>query len=755
MRSRTFYLGALMLGAVVVVACSNPETEKLEHVQRGDQYVAEKRDAFAVVEYANAVKLDPKFGEARLKLAQTYERLNDPQSAFDEYIRAADALPDDRDTQLKTARLLLLANAFEDAKARVAPLLAKNPKDIEARLVQANALAGLRDPDGALAQIEEALKLDPSDSQVFLSLGAVRQQAGDARAAENAFRQAVSLAPDEAGPRLALANFLWSSNRAPESEGEIKRVLMRDAKHLLANRMLAVLYMATKRVGEAEQPLKAIAEVANTGDAKLQLADYYMNTGKRGEAGRILQPLVSDPAVAAGAEARLAALDYADGRRVEAHTRLDGALGRQPTNLQLLLIKTQWLLSENKLDEALTRGKAAVAADAQSAAAHYTLALVYDRRRESSLAANSYAEALRLNPRAAAAQVQLSRLSLVSGDGATALRYAQEARQAAPNSIEARVAFVRSLVTQGNLVRAESEVAELLRGAPNAPVVHVVNGEFLATKKNPTAARAAFEKALEMSPSYLEALSGLTYLDVQAKTPARAIARLEPEVARQPTNAPLLALLARAYAAAADTVKAEQALRRAVAANPAFTPGYAALGQLYIRQQRLSEAQSEFQALAERDPSAAGARTMVGVLLEEQGKLDEAAKAYEATVSRPEKAPVAANNLAFIYAERGTNLDVALQLAQTAKQGLPDDPNVDDTIGWIYYKKDLASLAVGPLEASVKKQPENAEAHYHLGMTYAKLGDRAKAKASLGRALELDGAIGGAEARRTLEQVSQ
>ena len=62
-------------------SCSNPEQQKARHLERGDQYAAEKRDEFAVVEYASAVKIDPKFGEARFKLAQTYERLGNLRAA--------------------------------------------------------------------------------------------------------------------------------------------------------------------------------------------------------------------------------------------------------------------------------------------------------------------------------------------------------------------------------------------------------------------------------------------------------------------------------------------------------------------------------------------------------------------------------------------------------------------------------------------------------------------------------------------------
>jgi Flp pilus assembly protein TadD len=125
-------------------------------------------------------------------------------------------------------------------------------------------------------------------------------------------------------------------------------------------------------------------------------------------------------------------------------------------------MKTQWLTTENKLDEALDRGKAAVAADPQSAAAHFALAVVHDRRREVADATRSYNEALRLNPRAVAAQVELSRLSLTSGDESGAVRYAEGARQTEPANADARVALARSLMAAGNFARAEAEIAQLL-----------------------------------------------------------------------------------------------------------------------------------------------------------------------------------------------------------------------------------------------------------------------------------------------------
>jgi tetratricopeptide (TPR) repeat protein len=146
---------------------------------------------------------------------------------------------------------------------------------------------------------------------------------------------------------------------------------------------------------------------------------------------------------------------------------------------------------------------------------------------------------------------------------------------------------------------------------------------------------------------------------------------------------------------------------------------------------------------------------MVAMLLDQQGKREEATKAYAATVSGTDNAPVAANNLAYIYAEKGTNLDEALQLATSAKQRLPNDAGVDDTIGWVYYKKGMADLAVKAFEESLRKSPDNPEVLFHLGLAQAKLGEKDKARATLERALKLNPRVGGEEARRVLASVSR
>jgi Tfp pilus assembly protein PilF len=160
------------------------------------------------------------------------------------------------------------------------------------------------------------------------------------------------------------------------------------------------------------------------------------------------------------------------------------------------------------------------------------------------------------------------------------------------------------------------------------------------------------------------------------------------------------------------------------------------LGQLYVTQNRLDQAITEFEAMAKRQPRSVGAPTMVAMILQLQGKNAEAQRRYESVIQIDPRAPVAANNLAWMYAEGGGNLDVALQLAQVAKEQLPDVPEVNDTLGYVYLKKNLANLAVAPLQLATEKDPQNPTYRYRLGLAYAGMGDKTSARRELERALK-------------------
>jgi Flp pilus assembly protein TadD len=142
---------------------------------------------------------------------------------------------------------------------------------------------------------------------------------------------------------------------------------------------------------------------------------------------------------------------------------------------------------------------------------------------------------------------------------------------------------------------------------------------------------------------------------------------------------------------------------------------------------------------------------MLGMVMEAQRDMPAAEAQYLKTLAIDPEAVVAANNLAWIYVASNRNLDQALQLAQTAFKSLPEEPHVNDTLGWIYYRKGVVGPAVRHLELSVARDATDPVTHYHLGMAYVQAGEPGKARKSLEKALAMSAVFDGAdEAKKTL-----
>jgi Flp pilus assembly protein TadD len=72
----------------------------------------------------------------------------------------------------------------------------------------------------------------------------------------------------------------------------------------------------------------------------------------------------------------------------------------------------------------------------------------------------------------------------------------------------------------------------------------------------------------------------------------------------------------------------------------------------------------------------------------------------------------------------------------------------------VYYKKGLATLAIPVLRDSVEKAPKNPAYQYHLGLAYAKSGNKEEARKALEQALQLDPKFqGAADAQRVLAEL--
>jgi putative PEP-CTERM system TPR-repeat lipoprotein len=739
--------------AVLTVACA---ADKSEYLRRGDAAFSAGKYREATVEYRNAIAQDAQFGQARLRLADAYVELGNPREAAGEYIRAADLLPDDTEAQIKAAKALIFLGRYEDAKTSAERLLKRNPDSVDALIVLGNAYAGLKDLDGAIAEVEEATRISPDRADALLSLGALQIAKGDALQAEAAFKQALTKHPQSIEVHGALANLYWATGRLQDAEELLKKALTIDAKNLTVLRGLAAMYLATNRMAEAEAHLKTVASISSAPIHKLILADYYEGIRRFSDARQYIDEAAKAENVPpAEINIRLARIATAEGDRPAAYKHLDELLAVQNNHAGALAMKAQLLMADGRLDDALAAAQASVQADAQLVSGQYVLGTVLLERQQINDARNAFTEVLRLNPRAAAARIQLAQLEFLHGRVDNALEHARTAVALAPRNPDGHLALIRGLLAQQKIPEAATRLEAMGKAFPDSPVVEAYKGAMYLVTNDARAARASFERALVLDPQSVDAVSGLVTLDLRAKDTAAATARVETALAKNRSNPLLLLRAAQTYAAVGREADVERLLIECINTAPAELRAYEMLGALYIRQRRIKDAQAKFEEFVRRQPNNVTAHTMVGMLLEAQGQTAEARQRYEQVLSIDKNAAVAANNLAYLLAQAGEQPEIAVQLAHTAKSQLPTMPQVDDTLGWAYYKQGAYQLALDPLKQSVSAAPNRPVPHFHLGLVYAKLGDTANAKASLETALKLKPDFAGAEeARRVLASIA-
>jgi tetratricopeptide (TPR) repeat protein len=298
---------------------------------------------------------------------------------------------------------------------------------------------------------------------------------------------------------------------------------------------------------------------------------------------------------------------------------------------------------------------------------------------------------------------------------------------------------------KGSLDKARAEFEPLEKAFPRSPTVATLAAEIQSAGKQTEAARAGYAKTLQGTPNNLEALTGMIRIDLATGRSKEATTLIESRLSAAKPPVTVLLLAARTYAAIENWDKAEGVLRQAIDADPSRLQAYELLGQIYLSQNRLMDAEVRYREITHRYPKSVSANTMLAMIIDEEGRPSEAEKEYERVLAMDPNAAVAANNLACIYLATNQKLDDALRLAQTAHQQLPDDPHINDTLGWIYYERKMASTGLPFLEQSVQGAPSDPIVQFHLGMAYVQTGAWEKARRALRQASQLKPDFDGVE----------
>ena len=167
-------------------------------------------------------------------------------------------------------------------------------------------------------------------------------------------------------------------------------------------------------------------------------------------------------------------------------------------------------------------------------------------------------------------------------------------------------------------------------------------------------------------------LAGLVSQDLNEKKYDAVRARLESAIKKFPSSPTVQMLAGNGFGAIGDHAKAEAAYQRLIQLDPGNMDAYGKMAVMYHGQGRLDEAKAKYEELAKHQEKPVAAMTLLGMIYNMQNDTKGASDHYQRALDLDRNAGVAANNLAWIYAESDADLDVALQLAQSAKAQFPD-----------------------------------------------------------------------------------
>jgi len=726
-------------GLLTTVSCSK-EAQKKALLVSGNKYFDQKKYQEAIVEYQRAIQIDKLLAEAHYKLAQSYDQLGDGPNAAHEYILAADLMPDDPDAQVSAGVFLLAGGDIQSAKARAQKALVKNPRHVEAQLLLAQSIAGMKDIDGAIQQAESSIRMQPGEARPLLQLGGFRLAQGQADQAEAAFKRAIDVEPKSIPANLSLAKFYLDRGRVKEAEDWFKKALALAPDDISANRALAALYLSSNRAAEAEAPLKTAARVSPAPAARLVLADYYFSTNRRADCRQVLEGLKGDGNLDTFAQvrARLSILELAEGHPVEATKYVDDVLARNPTEPVACALKGRYLIDAGQFAQARDLLKASAAANPRAVALHHLLGMAYRSLGDTESARKEYGEVQRIDLRDVDSKIQLAQLDLMEGKLDAALALANEAVGIAPRNAQARITRIDVWTARHDLTAALQDATLIAGYLPNMPEPAIQVGRIYLLKADYPSAERWFQKAYDLSNGSADAAGALVDVKIRAGRLAEAKAFAEQQLAKNPKQPTAHLDAGRAYKAAHETAKAEAAFKEALALDPDNMRAYLELSRIYVDANRLDDARQQLENIIAKQPKTVWAHTMVAVILQIQNRIPEARARYEQVLTIDPEAGVASNNLAMFLLEDGRDLDRALGLAQASKRRQPTSPEVSDTLGSVYAKKGLATLAVSAFQFSVNADPTNPLYLYHLGLAYLDSKDKTKARGALERALALN-----------------
>jgi tetratricopeptide (TPR) repeat protein len=413
-------------------------------------------------------------------------------------------------------------------------------------------------------------------------------------------------------------------------------------------------------------------------------------------------------------------------------------LSAEIPNASALMVMAKIDLAQQKVDEAIENLQAALELEPNSPQAHFVLGTALSAKGEGTGARTELARALEIDPGMLEARRVLARVHASLGEHEYAIEEAQSYLAAKPDSMQTRILLAQSLVILRRMDAALSALNEIPESARNADVLYAL-GRVHIGMGDDQEARRYLTMANELMPTHHDILRNLVRLDQKEGRFEESVARVAAATEAEADSAKLRTLSGLVALMDNRPDDAEAAFQEAIELDPADAAGYEQLARLYAKTGRLNEAVTTYETAIKRRPEDPNLHYFLGTLYSFGGAQAKAIERYEDAIKYGPDLAYPKNDLAYIYAESGENLDRALDLAQDAKAALPDTATVADTLGWVLYKRGIPSAAISYLKEAVANSDGDIAVAgvslHHLAQAYEADGDPGNARETLRRAI--------------------
>lgn len=754
------------LAALTLVSCSrDPNYLKQKYLDSGNAWFAKQRYKEASIMYRKAIEKDRKFGPAYYHLALVDLKLEQVSNAYEALRRACELLPkngaDSNDATLKLAEIILMSASsqqdpeplLKEVQPMVDGLLKANPNSWEGHKLNGDiallkATAAFRagnstdtkaDIATAIQEYRTSLASKPGDYIITLALGRTLTLDGEAAEAETLFKGLVEKDKVNLNAYYELYKIYFSQKRYPEAEAVLKNGIAAVPGDSSLRLTLAQFYFATNRqdalvalLNDMKKDLKRFPQ------AYFESGDFYSRIGQYDNALKQFEDgIQKDPGQKNSYLKREIEVFIRQNNVVMAQSKNDQILKNDPNDPEAKGLRATFMLDKGQIDEAAADLQSVVTARPGNWVARFNLGRAFFAKGEYEQARQQFDECVNLNPTYLPARYAQTQVAIVRKDYDAALHAADEILKVKPDSIQGRVMKAASLQRLNRYDDARKLLNDVLDKNPKQVESLLELGVLDLNQKKTKDALAHFQRAYEAQPQNIRGLLGESralLMDGQAEKSVdlvRQAAQKTPsfQLQRELGNAQMAA---RQFDASIATY---QGLLNSTTDMKIKGDLWSRIGESYRYKGDFPKSIEFMEQATKALPENSAIATNLALLYDAGNDLPKARTYYEKALKVDPNNPLALNNLAYLITETNGDLNEAMRLATEAKQKLPSFLEVDDTIGWIYLKKNIPNSAIDQFKRLVAEQPLNPIYHYHYAMALQQKGDTVNAKAQCELAL--------------------